>query len=125
MYKHNIQNSTTLHGEAFESAIEMIIGNENDELKRFINLIFKSGRNFFDQVEYSTMYDDDTNAFLNVVSEAVGRDYDFIVDEWKTGIPEGTLGRMMGLYMKLKLTVTDQTKLVRLNKIITHYLKQH
>jgi hypothetical protein len=124
-FEHNIKTSNLIHGSSFESYIELITGTENDELKKFMSHIFKAGNQFFDSAEYSTQYQDSDETFLNTIEEAVGTQYEHIVDEWTVGIPAGDLGRMAGLYMKLKLTLTDQTKLIRLNKVITEYLKHY
>jgi hypothetical protein len=125
IYLHN-QDTGLIYGKSYQCQISFIVNHQNDEMKKFMSAIFRGGRTFFDTVKYETMYDFDSGVFLNIVEEAGNTtNYEFVIDEWRAGIPEGDYGRMDGRYMLVTLTVGSTDSKLRLRKMITEYLKQH
>lgn len=125
IYIHN-RDSSSIYGQSYESQLSFIVNNNDDEMKKFMSAIFRGGREFFNTVKYETLYDFDSELFLNTAEDTISYpDYEFVIDEWRAGIPEGYYGRMDGRYMLVTLKVTDIGSKARLAKMITNYLKQH
>jgi hypothetical protein len=125
IYLHN-QDTGSIYGKSYQCQLSFVVTAENDEIKKFMSAIFRGGRTFFDTIKYETQYDFDSGVFLNTIEESVNTtDYEFVIDEWRAGIPEGDYGRMDGRYMLVTLTVGSTNNKLRLRKMITEYLKQH
>lgn len=113
VYRHNVDNDGLLYDQQKDAYITIVVKEKDLQEKIFDSFVVIGNDEFFDEIKY----ENSSQQITEVISES--RDYKYRNNRWYGNFPKVSRQRFVDGYMIVTMKVTDTSKTVMFNKMIS------